>query len=279
MKRFASLFAAAGAVATVCAFALPGGAGATSSLPTFTISETGTTGITLSSSSIPAGAYNIVMNHTGAGGNNAGFQLVRLNSNDPNAIADGTAAVQAAHGDENALTPLGDAALVSSGPGSVQASLTPGKWAAINTTGQGQPGLTQFTVTPSSSGAALPPAAATLTAIEFGFKGPKVLHDGTVVRSVNGGYLVHMNFLLGAKSKAAGLKAIAALRAGKGMKVLGKYLTHSFIGLMGPGSPGAAQQMVLNAKPGFYVEACFMDTQDGRQHTQLGMERLVRIKS
>ena len=37
------------------------------------------------------------------------------------------------------------------------------------------------------------------------------------------------------------------------------------------------QQMVLDGKPGYYVEACFMDTQDGREHVQLGMERLVRI--
>ena len=37
------------------------------------------------------------------------------------------------------------------------------------------------------------------------------------------------------------------------------------------------QQAVLNAKPGYYVEACFMDTQDGREHTQLGMERLIRV--
>ena len=37
------------------------------------------------------------------------------------------------------------------------------------------------------------------------------------------------------------------------------------------------QQQVLNAKPGYYVQACFMDTQDGREHTQLGMERVIRI--
>jgi hypothetical protein len=37
------------------------------------------------------------------------------------------------------------------------------------------------------------------------------------------------------------------------------------------------QQTVLKAKPGWYVEACFMDTQDGREHVQLGMERLVHI--
>jgi hypothetical protein len=35
--------------------------------------------------------------------------------------------------------------------------------------------------------------------------------------------------------------------------------------------------MVLHAKPGYYVEACFMDTQDHREHTRLGMERPVRV--
>jgi hypothetical protein len=266
-------------VASISAFALAGGAGAAPSLPTLNVALAGTTGVTLSSSSIPAGAYNIAVTHTGAGAANAAFQLVRLNPNDPNAFADGVAAVNAAHGDENALTPLGDAALVSGGaPGTVQTVLTPGSWVALNTSGHGTPGSAPFKVTPSSSGAALPAAAATLTAIDFGFKGPKVLHDGTTVRAVNGGFLVHMNFLLGVKSKAAGQKVVAGLLAGKGMKVLGKYLTHSFVPLMGPGSPGALQQEVLNTKPGYYVEACFMNAQDGREHTKLGMERLVQVK-
>ncbi|HME05212.1 MAG TPA: hypothetical protein VKG38_19470 [Solirubrobacteraceae bacterium] len=30
-------------------------------------------------------------------------------------------------------------------------------------------------------------------------------------------------------------------------------------------------------QPGWYVEACFMETQDGRDHTLLGMERIIRI--
>jgi hypothetical protein len=33
----------------------------------------------------------------------------------------------------------------------------------------------------------------------------------------------------------------------------------------------------ITAKPGIYVELCFMDTQDGRSHTQLGMERIIKI--
>jgi len=45
----------------------------------------------------------------------------------------------------------------------------------------------------------------------------------------------------------------------------------------GPVSTGDYQQETITAKPGWYVQACFMDTQDGREHTRLGMERIIRI--
>jgi hypothetical protein len=40
---------------------------------------------------------------------------------------------------------------------------------------------------------------------------------------------------------------------------------------------GASQQQVVHVRPGFWVLACFMDTQDGREHTRLGMERVIDI--
>jgi hypothetical protein len=40
---------------------------------------------------------------------------------------------------------------------------------------------------------------------------------------------------------------------------------------------GAYQQQVVHVRPGYWVLACFMDTQDGREHTQLGMERVIHI--
>jgi hypothetical protein len=46
---------------------------------------------------------------------------------------------------------------------------------------------------------------------------------------------------------------------------------------MGPASTGAVQQEIVTAKPGIYVLACFMDTQDGREHTRLGMEKIIRV--
>ena len=36
-------------------------------------------------------------------------------------------------------------------------------------------------------------------------------------------------------------------------------------------------QETITAKPGWYVQACFMETQDGRNHTRLGMERIIKI--
>jgi hypothetical protein len=42
-------------------------------------------------------------------------------------------------------------------------------------------------------------------------------------------------------------------------------------------SHGAYQQQVIHSRPGFWVLACFMDTQDHREHTVLGMERVIQI--
>ena len=40
---------------------------------------------------------------------------------------------------------------------------------------------------------------------------------------------------------------------------------------------GAYQQQVIHNRPGYWVLACFMDTQDHREHTTLGMERVIHI--
>ena len=68
-------------------------------------------------------------------------------------------------------------------PATVQTVLTTGNYVALNITGSGQPGFAPFTVTQSPWPAALPPAAATQTTIEFGFQGPTVLHNESVVRA------------------------------------------------------------------------------------------------
>jgi hypothetical protein len=165
-----------------------------------------------------------------------------------------------------------------SGTSDVQTVLQPDRYIAVDVAGKGTPRFKAFTVTQASSPAKLPAASATTKAIEFGFKGSKTLTHGTLVRGVNDGWLVHMNDFQGVKSKTAGKKVVKLLRAGKPFKQIRPLLTKSFFSLFEPVSHGAVQQMKLNAKPGYYVEVCFMTTQDGRPHTVLGMERLVRVK-
>jgi len=280
VSRFRSLVVSSSVVAA-SVVGLAGGvtaANATSTLPTLNIALNGTTGVSVSGSEV-SGAVNVVSTFTGTApsGPNANgptWGLVRLNPGVT--VAQAVAAVQSAHGDINALTPYGSLFADNSAPGTTQTVLTPGNWVALNITGNGNPGLAPFTVTQSASPAALPSAAATQTAIEFGFRGPTVLHDGTIVRAQNGGYLVHMLIGIGVKNAATGRQVMTLLRAGKDAKAM-KLSNRQFLSLAGPISPGGMQQAVLTAKPGWYVEACFMDTQDGREHTQLGMERLIRV--
>jgi hypothetical protein len=273
LRRCAALAATASAIAAV---ALSGTATAASSLPTLSLALHGVHGITVSGTAV-SGAVTVTATFSGKlpkGSQGAAFGLVRLNPGVT--IQQAAGAVQKHNGDINALDPYGALVADSGAPGTIQTVLTPGNYVALNVTGNGQPGFAPFTVTQSASPAALPKARATETAIEFNFRGPTVLHNGTIVRAQNGGYLVHMVSLAGVKSKSAGLKAMALLRAGKDRKAF-KYLTNQFADLLGPASPGAMQQEVLHVKPGYYIEACFMDTEDGREHTQLGMERLIRV--
>jgi len=282
-KRLSVLVALAGALAVTGALVLAGGAGASgaaaaSSLPTLNIALTGTTGVSVSGSEV-SGAVNVVSTFSGkapSGPNSNGptWGLVRLNPGVT--VAQAVTAVGSHHGDINALDPYGALVADNSAGIPTQTVLSPGNWVALNITGNGNPGLAPFTVTQSSSPAALPNAAATETAIEFNFRGPKVLHDGSIVRAENGGYLVHMIIGFGVKNPAIGREVMALLLAGKDGKAQ-KLSNGHFLTLAGPISPGGMQQAVLNAKPGYYVEACFMDTQDGREHTQLGMERLIRV--
>lgn len=280
MSKRLAVLALTGALAVTAALVFAGGAGAAgaSSLPTLNIALTGTTGVSVSGSEV-SGAVNVVSTFSGkapSGPNSNGptWGLVRLN---PGATAQqAVIAVASHHGDPNALGPYGSLLADNSAGVPTQTVLTPGNWVAVNLTGNGNPGLATFTVTQSSSPAALPNAAATETAIEFNFRGPKVLHDGTIVRAQNGGYLVHMVIGIGVKNPATGRAVMALLLAGKDGKAM-KLASRNFLSLAGPISPGGMQQAVLNAKPGYYVEACFMDTQDGREHTQLGMMRLIRV--
>jgi hypothetical protein len=157
-----------------------------------------------------------------------------------------------------------------------QTSLEPGNYLALGgAEGHGPQFVTPFTVTASPSPAALPTPEATLRSIEFGFRGPSTLHTGELVRFENEGFLVHMDFILPVKSKSAAKAAVKAALNGN-EKALGKLIVGEPFGA-GPLSHEAFQQMTITAKPGWYVQVCFMETQDGRDHTRLGMERILRI--
>jgi hypothetical protein len=274
-KRFTSIIAAASTVAVTGALALAGGASGSASLPTLTIALNGSSSISVAGTFV-SGAVNVVSTFTGKGQGQAA--LVRLNTAVPSAVAFAQAfqAVQSHHGDLNALTPLGDAVVFDAGaPSSAQTVMTPGTYVALNLSGHGQPPNKMFTVTQSSFTAALPAPGGTVRSVEFGFRGARTLHRGELVRFENDGFLVHMIVGIRVKSLALAAAETTALRAGKGR--LARRLSIGGANFAGPLSPSGLQQLVVNDKPGIYVLACFMNTQDGREHTQLGMERTIRV--
>jgi hypothetical protein len=157
-----------------------------------------------------------------------------------------------------------------------QTILQPGQYVALAGEGEGGPKLkAAFTVTAAASPATLPTPEATIRSIEFGFRGPSTLHDGELVRFENEGYLVHMDIVFPVKNLKAAKQAVKDLLTGH-EKGLEKLVTGEPFGA-GPLSHEAFQQETITAKPGLYVQACFMNTQDGREHTRLGMERIIKI--
>jgi hypothetical protein len=161
------------------------------------------------------------------------------------------------------------------GTSSAQANLAPGQYVAADLAPAGQPPLTTFVITKSQSPAKLPKPQATITSIEFAFRGSTLLHDGDLVRFANHGFLVHMIVAARAKSAAGAREVARLLKAGKNGQA-SHLITNSyaFDNIL---SRGAYQQLVIHNRPGFWVLACFMDTQDHREHTVLGMERVIRI--
>jgi hypothetical protein len=158
-----------------------------------------------------------------------------------------------------------------------QTTLVPGTYIALNAEGEGSPKVyTSFTVTAAASPAVLPTPQATVRSIEFGFRGPTTLHDGELVRFENEGFLVHMDVAFPARNKKDAKKIVQGLLTGK-EKGLEKLVAGAPFTFFGPASSGAFQQETITAKPGWYVQACFMETQDGRVHTRLGMERIIKI--
>jgi hypothetical protein len=247
-----------------------------STLPALTLTVTKSSIVV--GGSTQSGAVNVISSATGV--KEADVILFLLK---PGATFDEVeAAIQKAHGDINATSKYGSIvfnAEVSPGQSSeVQSYLQPGQYVAILPGGEGKGAQahTLFTVTAAASPVPLPAPEATIRSIEFGFQGPSTLHDGELVRFENEGYLVHMDVAAPFKSAKAAKQAIKDLLANK-VKAFEKLIVGPPVGFAGPLSHEAFQQETITAKPGIYVELCFMDTQDGRSHTQLGMERIIKI--
>jgi len=167
---------------------------------------------------------------------------------------------------------------VAPGHGSeAQIYLQPGNYVAlIPGKGMGSKAHMTFTVAAASNPVALPTPQATIRSIEFGFRGPSTLRDGELVRFENEGFLIHMDIAFPVKGQGAAKQAVKDLLKGN-EKAVEKLSVGEPVTFAAPRSHEAFQQETITEKPGWYVEACFMMTQDGRDHTRLGMERIIKI--
>ncbi len=249
---------------------------APSTLPTISVAITPTTIVV--TGALQSGAVNVVTHDTGV--KEASVILFQLK---PGATFEEVeAAISKAHGDTNATGRFGS--IVFNGEatpgqtGEAQIDLLPGQYVAVlpGEEGKGSRAHELFTVAAAASPAVLPAPEATIRSIEFGFRGPNTLHDGELVRFENEGYLVHMDVAAPVKSMASARRTIKLLLAGR-EKQVGKLIVGPPASFAGPLSSGAFMQETITAKPGIYVEVCFMDTQDGRSHSVLGMERIIKI--
>jgi hypothetical protein len=268
----------AGTCMALAAGAIGTGTAQAATLPTISATVNATT-ITVSGA-LQSGAVNVA--GTATGGKEPAVVFIRLN---PGVSVNEVFALLAsnkASKDPNTVTKFGSIVFdIEAGkgkPAEAQTILAAGQYVAVNAEGEQSSkwARSSFAIAASPLPAVLPAAQATEKTIEFGFRGPSVLHVGEVVRFENEGYLVHMNLGFPVKSKKAAQKVAAALLSGheKGLEKLVAGPPASFAG---PLSSEAFQQEVITAKPGWYVQACFMPTQDGRPHTLIGMERIIKI--
>ena len=244
-----------------------------------------TLSVTVNSSSasvagaLESGAVNVVT--TDHGVKEAAVILFLLKPGKTVAEAETFISEKKAHKDINNTDELGALVFDSeANPGAspeVQTDLQPGQYLLLVGAGEGEVQLrSTFVVSAAKAPVALPTSQATIRSIEFAFRGPSTLHDGELVRFENEGFLVHMDLAAPVKNMQDAKLAVKDLLAGN-EKAAGKLISGPPATFAGPVSHGASQQETITAKPGIYLELCFMTTQDGRSHTLLGMERIIRI--
>jgi len=225
-----------------------------------------------------SGAVNVVSTATGT--KEAAPVLVLLKPGVSTAEVEALLASNTATKDPNTVSKIGSLVFDTEAPvgkSEAQTVLAPGQYVALNAEGEKSSKWPRsyFTVTTAAAPASLPAAQAVEHTIDFGFRGPAVLHDGELVRFENEGYVVHMDLAFPTKSRKAARKLVTALL--KGSKQAEKLIAGPPASFAGPLSTGGFQQETITAKPGWYVQACFMETQDGRAHTLIGMERIIKI--
>jgi hypothetical protein len=267
--------ALAAAALVACGLIFASGAHA-ATLPSVSIAVTPTSATV--GGALESGAVNITTTDTGL--KEGTVVLVALKPGVSIAEAEAFAKSPKVH-DPNNVNEIGaivlDAEVNPGPPSEVQTELKAGQYLLLSGPGEGEPTLkTHFTVTASKAPAALPAPGATMRAIDFNFRGPSVLHVGELVRFENEGFLVHMQIALPVRNVKTGRRVVRFLSEGRE-----RQLRRMFVGppvsFQGPVSHGALQQQTITARPGVYVLVCFMQTQDGRDHTRLGMERVIRI--
>jgi hypothetical protein len=273
-QRLGGVFFAAVVAVAGLAFAC---AAQASTLPTVSVAISPTSGTV--SGPLESGAANIVTKDTGV--KEATEILFLLKPGVTVAEAEKFISEKKAQKDPNTTDKLGSLSFdteVNPGEKSeVQTELHAGQYLLLVGAGEGEVKLrSTFVVSAAKAPVALPAPEATIRSIEFGFRGPSTLHDGELVRFENEGFLVHMDLAAPVKNLKAAKEAVKDLQTGK-EKALNKLIIGPPAGFAGPLSHEAFQQETITAKPGIYVEVCFMETQDGRSHTRLGMERIIKI--
>jgi len=266
----------AAVVAAGLSLAIPGGTalaahpGHSAALPVITVKMTGkriTVGGALQSGGVrvvstvtgePAGSPTFVRLHKGV----TVAQFFKAVRGDPNNVA--------------LIASIVFSPQANRGTSSAQVSLRPGNYVALDAV-KPPPAtpFTTFTITKAASPAKLPAPQARMSSIEFGFRGPGTLHNGDLVRFGNDGFVVHMIVAARGASLAGAQKIAKLLKEGKERQA--QRLVTGFTTFFNILTHGAFQQQVIHVRPGFWVLACFMDTQDGREHTRLGMERVIHI--
>jgi len=260
----------------IAASLLSSAAAEASALPTLKLTVSKTS-ITVSGTT-QSGGVNVVSTAVGLKEGSAILFLLKPGVT----IAEVEAAIKGGAGkDPNKASKYGtivfDAEASAGKTSEAQTNLVPGQYVALGGSGEGGPKVkAPFTVTAAAAPVALPTPQATERSIEFGFRGPTTLHDGEVVRFENEGFLVHMDFAFPVKTRSAALKIVHALLTGH-EKGIEKLVAGEPVSFAGPLAHEAFVQETITAKPDWYVQVCFMETQDGRDHTRLGMERIIKI--